>query len=62
MATKKSGYIGFDKMVKSGKSPALAAWIGRQKYGKEGMAELSKKGKKNPGASSKTKKGRASKV
>lgn len=31
-------------MVASGKSPALAAWIGRRKYGAKGMAALSHHG------------------
>lgn len=34
----------FKAMVASGKSPALAAWIGRKKYGAEGMAALSHHG------------------
>ncbi len=36
----------FAKMVKSGKSPALAAYIGRKKYGAEKMGEFSAKGRK----------------
>jgi len=36
----------FAAMVKSGKSPALAAYIGRKKYGKKKFASLSRKGKK----------------
>lgn len=36
----------FAQMVVSGKSPALAAWIGDKKYGKKKMAVLAKKGKK----------------
>ena len=36
----------FAAMVASGKSPALAAWIGRRRYGSKGMAALSHKGTK----------------
>jgi len=36
----------FEKLAKKVGSPALAAWIGRKKYGKTKMASLSKKGKK----------------
>lgn len=36
----------FARMVASGKSPALAAYIGRGKYGKSGMAKLSAMGRK----------------
>lgn len=34
-------YVGFKNLVAQGKSPDLAAWIGRKKYGKEGMAQMS---------------------
>lgn len=36
----------FKQMVASGKSPALAAFIGRKMYGKKKMASMSAKGKK----------------
>lgn len=36
----------FKQLVAQGKSPALAAFIGRKKYGAEKMAKLSAKGKK----------------
>jgi hypothetical protein len=45
-------YIGFEKLVKKlaargVKNPrALAAWIGRKKYGKKGFAKLSAEGRK----------------
>ena len=35
----------FAAMVKSGKSPALAAYIGRKKYGAKKMASFAKKGR-----------------
>lgn len=35
----------FKQMVASGKSPALAAYIGRKMYGKKKMAKMSAKGK-----------------
>ena len=35
----------FAKMVASGKSPALAAYIGRKKYGAKKMAKFAAKGK-----------------
>jgi hypothetical protein len=35
----------FAAMVASGKSPALAAYIGRKKYGSEKMADFSAKGR-----------------
>lgn len=36
----------FKQMVASGKSPALAAYIGRRMYGKKKMAKMSAAGKK----------------
>ena len=36
----------FAKMVASGKSPALAAFIGRKKYGAKKMASFSAQGRK----------------
>lgn len=36
----------FAAMVASGKSPALAAYIGRRKYGPEKMAEFSAQGRR----------------
>ncbi len=36
----------FKQMVASGKSPALAAFIGRKMYGKKKMASMSTKGRK----------------
>lgn len=36
----------FKQLVAQGKSPALAAFIGRKKYGAKKMAKLSAKGKK----------------
>lgn len=36
----------FAQMVATGKSPALAAFIGRKKYGAKKMGKLSAKGKK----------------
>ncbi len=35
----------FQKMVASGKSPALAAYIGRKKWGDKKMSEFSRKGR-----------------
>ena len=35
----------FKALAKKVKSPALAAWIGRKKYGAKKFASLSKKGK-----------------
>lgn len=37
----------FKQMVAQGKSPALAAFIGRKKYGAVKMAKMAAKGKKN---------------
>jgi len=39
----------FAKMVASGKSSALAAYIGRKKYGAKKMASFSAQGKKRAG-------------
>ena len=39
----------FAKMVASGKSPALAAYIGRKKYGKKRMAKFAAKGRSSRG-------------
>lgn len=36
----------FASMVASGKSPALAAYIGRKKYGAKKMASFASKGRK----------------
>ena len=36
----------FAAMVASGKSPALAAWIGRRKYGASQMSRWAAKGRK----------------
>lgn len=36
----------FKNLAKKVKSPALAAWIGRKKFGKKKFAKLSAKGKK----------------
>lgn len=36
----------FAKLVSQGKSPALAAWIGRKKYGKKKMSKWSAAGRK----------------
>lgn len=36
----------FAKLAKSTGSPALAAWIGRKKYGSKKMASMSAKGRK----------------
>lgn len=35
----------FQQMVDQGKSPALAAYIGRKMYGKKKMAKMAAKGK-----------------
>lgn len=35
----------FAKMVASGKSPALAAYIGRRKYGAKRMAKMAEHGR-----------------
>lgn len=35
----------FAAMVRSGKSPALAAYIGRKKYGKKKMAHFAAEGR-----------------
>jgi hypothetical protein len=40
----------FAAMVKSGKSPALAAFIGRKKYGNAKMAQMSAAGRKSSDA------------
>lgn len=37
----------FKKLAKQVGSPALAAWIGRKKYGADKMAKWSAKGRKN---------------
>lgn len=42
-------YVGFKKMVKGGMSPALAAHIGRKKYGKKRFQKAAAKGKKMKG-------------
>jgi hypothetical protein len=39
-------YMGFDKTAKAVGSPALAAWIGRKKYGKEKFQKAAAAGKK----------------
>ena len=36
----------FKKLAKKVGSPALAAWIGRKKYGKKRMAKMSAAGRK----------------
>jgi len=36
----------FKALAKKVKSPALAAWIGRKKYGKKRFGKLSARGKK----------------
>lgn len=36
----------FAQMVSQGKSPALAAWLGRKKYGAKKMASMATKAKK----------------
>jgi hypothetical protein len=36
----------FKALTKKVKSKALAAWIGREKYGKKEFAKMSQKGKK----------------
>ena len=36
----------FAQLVASGKSPALAAYIGRKKYGAKKMAKMAAKGRK----------------
>ncbi len=48
-------YIGFAKMVASGKSPALAAYIGRKKYGKKTFQKAAASGTKLKGHSLATK-------
>ena len=49
MATKKKGtYIGFKKLAKK-TSPAIAAAIGRKKYGKKAFQKAAAKGKKMRG-------------
>lgn len=37
----------FQQMVDSGKSPALAAYIGRKKFGAKMMSSMAAKGKKS---------------
>ena len=37
----------FKQMVASGKSPALAAFIGKKMYGKKKMSKMAAKGKKS---------------
>jgi hypothetical protein len=37
----------FDVLAKKVGSPALAAWIGRKKYGKKGMAQKSAAGRRH---------------
>jgi len=54
MAKKEGGYMGFDKLTESLKekghdedsAKALAAWIGRKKYGASQMAQMAQAGKK----------------
>lgn len=54
MARKSRGkYVGFKKVAKKTGSKKLAAYIGRKKYGKKGMAKLSAQGRKK-GASHST--------
>lgn len=36
----------FKKLVRSGMSPALAAWIGRKKYGKKRFQKMAAAGRK----------------
>jgi len=49
MATKKKGtYVGFKKLAKE-TSPAIAAAIGRKKYGKKAFQKAAAKGKKMRG-------------
>lgn len=36
----------FKQMIRQGKSPALAAFIGRKKYGAKQMAKMAAKGRK----------------
>lgn len=45
-STKPGGGGRFAKMVASGKSPALAAYIGRKKYGKKKFQKFATKGRK----------------
>lgn len=35
----------FQQLVNQGKSPALAAWIGKKKYGAKAMSSMATKGK-----------------
>lgn len=46
MAKKKGGYKGFKAVAKKTGSKKLAAYIGRKKYGKKGMAKLSAQGRR----------------
>ena len=54
MAKKEQGYIGFDKLKENlqekghneDSAKALAAWIGRKKYGTEAFAKMAHKGQK----------------
>lgn len=41
----------FKALVHGGMSPALAAWIGRKKYGAEGMKKMSLSGKRKSAGS-----------
>lgn len=43
---KKRGYMGFDAVAKETGSPALAAWIGRRKYGAKKFNAAAKAGRK----------------
>ena len=45
-AGRKGKYIGFKKLAQQVGSPALAAWIGRKKYGKKKMAQFSAAGRR----------------
>ncbi len=45
-AGRKGKYVGFDKLARQVGSPALAAWIGRKKYGKKKMAQFAKAGRR----------------
>lgn len=42
-------YVGFDKLAKKTGSPALAAYIGRKKYGAKKFNSYAAKGKKMKG-------------
>lgn len=46
MAKRGGHHVGFKKLAKQVGSPALAAWIGRKKFGAKGMAKKAAAGRR----------------